>query len=228
MSLYYIYILYFIIYVIYINIYFIYIYILYYIYYILHFIYIVYITAWYQGLKLRFHWNISCSILIEADVLVYTIYVSYIIALKTKIDQLNAVVLLGNIAGNIFCECGMEMTLWLLLGAVQWLRHAKIAIFWPSHPLPSRFITNDHSTHLTLRRAWHRYSLYHLFLFFEAEKKSQRYAPTHDTSTHFVIYYLFLFILCFKIGWIPVALQVLQSNLNQLTKFTKGKCNKGS
>ena len=26
--------------------------------------------------------------------------------------------------------------------------------------------------------------LYHLFLFFEVEKKPQRYAPTYDTSTH--------------------------------------------
>ena len=27
-------------------------------------------------------------------------------------------------------------------------------------------------------------SLYHLFLFFEVEKITQRYAPTHDKSTH--------------------------------------------
>ena len=26
--------------------------------------------------------------------------------------------------------------------------------------------------------------LYHLFLFFEVKKEKQRYAPTHDTSTH--------------------------------------------
>ena len=29
-----------------------------------------------------------------------------------------------------------------------------------------------------------QYPLYHLFLFFEVEKKAQRYAPTHDPSTH--------------------------------------------
>ena len=35
--------------------------------------------------------------------------------------------------------------------------HTKITLFWPTHPLPSRFITNDHKTPLTLRHALHSY-----------------------------------------------------------------------
>ena len=35
--------------------------------------------------------------------------------------------------------------------------HAKITLFWPTHPLLSRFITNDHKTPLTLRHALHSY-----------------------------------------------------------------------
>ena len=38
---------------------------------------------------------------------------------------------------------------------------------------PLRYVTPDPDT-----------PLYQLFIFFEVEKKYQRYAPTHDISTH--------------------------------------------
>ena len=73
----------------------------------------------------------------------------------------------------------------LPLGRYQGLfnNYFRLKLPFLTHPLPT--ITNDHKN-LTLRHARHRYSLYHLFLFFfEVEKKKpQRYAPTRDTSTH--------------------------------------------
>ena len=52
-------------------------------------------------------------------------------------------------------------------------------------PSPSRFITNGHKTPpLRYVTPDTDTSLYHLFLFFEVEKKSQRYASTYGTSTH--------------------------------------------
>ena len=45
------------------------------------------------------------------------------------------------------------------------------------------FNTPSPPHHASSCHAWHKYPFYHLFLFFEAEK-SQRYAPTHNTSTH--------------------------------------------
>ena len=52
------------------------------------------------------------------------------------------------------------------------LRHAKITLFWPTYSPPSRFITNNHKTPLTLRHAWHRYPpLSFISLFWNWNKK---------------------------------------------------------
>ena len=51
----------------------------------------------------------------------------------------------------------------------------------PHHHASSRMITRTPLRYVTSDTDA---SLYHLFLFFEVEKKPQRYLPTHDTSTH--------------------------------------------
>ena len=55
------------------------------------------------------------------------------------------------------------------IGAVQYLRQAKIALFWPTHHTSSRMIK--------------RSPFYNLYLFLEAEKKT-KIRTIHDTSIH--------------------------------------------
>ena len=76
---------------------------------------------------------------------------------------------------------------WIFLRKAQGLFNnyitLKLRIFepdTPNHQAPSRMITRLPFCYFTPDTDA---PLYHLFLFFEVEKK-QRYAPTNDTSTH--------------------------------------------